>query len=484
MKRSLLIVLVMLLLLAAPAGAPAAPLEEVYDIINTFYLDIDQVDWDELVKAELSDLGRVLGDPYTVYYPQSEFYEFLRDFYGTYSGVGMVLSQEAGKTVIREVFPGTPAERAGLKAGDIIVSVDGTPALGLTLEEVVLLIRGEPGTALKLELKRDNLVFERGVVREDISVPTVASALLGDVGYLAIYSFSEQTPAHFRQKLSQLLQQKPRGFILDLRDNPGGVLGAVLAVAEELLPAGPVVTLRGRYGFEEVYRNTRGAAPLPNLVVLINGGSASSAEILAGAIEDYRVGVLMGEPTFGKASVQTVFLLSDGSGLKVTTGRYYTPLGRSVNKTGLVPAIAVPTLDGQLAAALAYIRSASPTIVYTIGMDTAWYRGSDLRLSGRPYLEGGRSYVPLRELAEAMGATVLWDSGTRTATLKTVWTEIKIPAGLPRGQQDGREFDLTGRAIIKDGRVFVPARAVAEALGGRVYWHGSAWEVIVTWPRF
>ncbi len=481
MKRLAAIVLA-LLLLAAPAVA--APLHEIYSIIETFHIDADAVDWEALLRAGPSGLGAVLGDPYTVYYPPEQFRKFLKDFYGTYGGTGMALSQEEGRTVVREVFPGTPAERAGLKPGDILVSVDGVPVFGLSLEEVVLLIRGTPGTRVVLELEREGLPFTRGLLREDISSPTVTAFMLGDTGYLAVYGFNENTPGFFREKLARLKRQNPRGYILDLRDNPGGLLSAVLAAAEELLPPGPVVTLRGRHGYSETYENRRGAGPLPNLVVLVNGGTASSAEILAGAIQDYGAGILLGEPTFGKASVQTVFLLSDGSGLKVTTGRYYTPHGRSVSGTGLMPGLVVSGPEGQLAAALAYIRSTGPTLVFKIGETVARCCGVDISLSGAPYLEGGRGFVPLRPLAEAMGATVLWDGKTRTATLKTERTQIKIPAGQSRGLQDGREFDLAARTVLKGGRLFVPVRAVAAALGGRAWWHGSAWEVIVTWPRF
>lgn len=480
MKRMLPVVLLVFLLLAVPARA-AALREEIYDIINTFYIDGDRVDWEKLRGAELSELSRVLGDPQAGYFPPDDFRAFMESYLGVYGGVGLVLSQEEGLAVIREVFPGTPAGQAGLRPGDIIVAVDGVPVRGLSLDEVVRLIRGLPGTGVKLEVQREGRLLVHSLVREEVRPPTVAAALLGEVGYLAIYSFNDQTPAQFREALAGLRAHNPRGFILDLRDNPGGLLEAAREVAAELLPAGPVVALRGRSGSETIFYNERGAAPLPNLVVLVNGGSASAAEILAGAIEDYGVGVLLGEPTFGKASVQTVFVLSDGSGLKITTGRYYTPRGRSVNGTGLLPAIAVPSRAGQLDAALAQIRAAGSTLIYTVGSHTARRGGAKLALGGKPYLEGGRVFVPLRELAEALGAAVFWDSASGTATLRPAGRKIKIAAGRLRGEQDGEAFELGGRAVLRGGRLFVPVRAVAEALGGRVRWHGSRGEIIVTW---
>jgi carboxyl-terminal processing protease len=478
MRRFLAVILV-LLLLCLPVAGWAVPLEEIYDIIETFY--VDEVDAEKLRATGPGELGTVLGDPYTVYFTPEEFQLFLEVYYGTYSGIGIIAVQRDEITVVKAVFPGTPAESAGLLPGDIILSVDGKSAAGKSLDHVVSLIRGEPGTTVELELQRGNQILQRSMVRGNIAAPTVYSTLMGDVAYLSLSGFNEQTPDSFRKHLFHLKQFDPRGYILDLRDNPGGSVDAVLQVAAQILPRGPLVSLRDRYGNEEIFINQNGADPLPNLIVLINGSSASSAEILAGAIEDYEAGLLVGEQSFGKASVQTVFLLSDDSGLKVTTARYYTPAGRSINGTGLTPGVIVTADAGQLFKALEIIRSTSPTLVFSIGSGVAWTTEGNLPIDSPPYIEGSRAFVPLRLLAQAAGAEISWNKDSLTATLRTKSTEIKIPVGYTSGLRDGMEFGLLGTAILKEGRVFVPVRAVSGMLGGRIWWNGSKQEVIIAW---
>jgi carboxyl-terminal processing protease len=466
--KKLLAVIIICILLLTPALAGAVPLDEFYSIIEEHY--IENVDSHALRSVQPEHIGDFLGDPYSEYLSPDEMHLLIERFRGSYGGIGVQIIEVDGQIIIEAVFPESPADRAGLLPGDVILRVDDTSVSGLPLEKVSALVRGEEGTPVILELKRNGYLFRRMFNRERIETPTVSGEVIGDVGYIRLESFADSTPASFRRILNKLRIQDPRGYILDLRHNFGGTLDAALEIAEEFLPAGPVVILRDRYG-QEAFGNLDDGAPLSNLVVLVNSYSASAAELLAGAIQDYGAGVIMGQQTFGKASVQSLFLLSDGSGLKLTTAHYYTPADRLLDKIGLTPDIIVDDPVLQLRRALWQVRSVSPSLVFGIGEKSVWSTTGTLELESVPILLSGRCYVPLRPLVEIMGATVIWDDFCRKATVRKGMTVIEIPVG-----QSG---DV--EAVIRNGRVFIPARAVAEALGGRVWWDAQRLEVIVDW---
>ncbi len=478
MKRFFSFILIVSMLLASTA-AWAAPLDEIYQIIETVY--VDEVDSEALRAADPADIGKVLNDPHTAYFSPDDFAAFMEGYFGTFGGIGTAIVQEEEATLIQTVFPGSPAQKAGLMPGDVIVAVDDVSVQGMPLDMVATLIRGEEGTKVNILIRRGSTELNKLIVREIIVIPTMSSFMLGDVAYLGIHSFSEQTPDAFKIELAELQKNNPRGYIIDLRDNPGGSLDAVLEIADRILPAGPRIWVRDRFGNEDSYDNMEAGSLLPNLAVLINNGSASGSEILAGAVQDYAVGTIIGEQSYGKASVQTIFMLSDNSGLKVTTARYYTAKNQSIDKVGLTPDILVESYPEQLETALRQVRSASPTLVFAIGSKSAWSTAGDLQLDASPYIEDGRSYIPVRALGEAMGAEVLWDADNRTAVLQKDGLEIEIPIGQSQGLLNGEPFELLGSAQLRDSRTYVPARAVAEALGGRVWWDDVHHEVVIDW---
>ncbi|MBS4030286.1 MAG: PDZ domain-containing protein [Clostridiales bacterium] len=477
LKKLLAVVLILSILLASSL-AFAAPLDEIYGIIEAHY--IEEVNSRALRATALEDLGKFLNDPYSNYFSKEQLTHFFEGLSGEYGGIGVQIIQDGNDTVILSVFPGSPAEKAGIKSGDIIVSVDGFVVTGLPLSEVANLIRGDIGTSVVLELRRGSTIIKRIIFREQVDSPTVQSELMGDIGYIWIHTFSENTPKLFRNKLAALRQANPRGYILDLRDNPGGSLGAVLDVAEEFLPAGPMIIMNDRYGIEEVYGNIRDGAALPNLIVLVNGNSASASEILAGAVQDYQAGTLLGDQTFGKASVQTFFVLSDGSGLKLTTARYLTAMGQAIDKIGLTPDLVVSGFEEQLNEAVRRIRSTTSTLVFRIGSDNAWSTAGDIAVDAKPFIDRSRSYVPIRLLAETMGAGVTWNQSTKTVTIKKGFNVLEIPVGTSEASLNGKPYAMD-TPILKEGRTFLPARAVAEALGGRVWWDAGKKEVVVAW---
>lgn len=322
---------------------------------------------DELTYAVIHGLLESLDDEYTRFTPP-EAAELVRErMEGTFEGIGaFVRENEEGLTEIVRPMDGQPADRAGLQAGDVVIAVDGESVTDRTLDEVIALIRGPEGTEVTLTIRREGVEpFDATITRAFIEIPIVESEMLEEgIAYVRLTSFSANAEEQLTQALEELLAQNPEGLILDLRDNPGGFLDQSIAVADLFLPEGVVLYERSRtQDIDEVYRSETGelAEGVP-LVVLINAGSASASEIVAGAIRDHDRGVLIGETTFGKGSVQLTHTLSDSSELRVTIARWYLPSNQSIDGNGIAPDIEVETPedlggedDGQLQRAIEYL---------------------------------------------------------------------------------------------------------------------------------
>ena len=262
------------------------------------------------------------------------------------------MDPDTGAPMITGVFRDSPAIEAGLDNGDYFIEVDGTDVSDKTTEEVAALVRGEAGTSVHLKMQRDGGFLEVDVVRRELDVPTVDWAMLdeeeGQIGYLQITQFTETTADQFRKGLEDLRSKGMEKMILDLRGNPGGTVGAVVKVAGELLPQGLVFSVESRNPSSGPQEYTCPGADFDiPLVVLVNGYSASASEILSGAIQDAGVGTVMGTKTFGKGVVQTVFELPDGSGVKLTIGKYFTRGGQDINEKGITPDV-ISELDADL----------------------------------------------------------------------------------------------------------------------------------------
>ena len=276
----------------------------------------------------------------------------------------MVVGKKDNNFVVVAPLEGTPGEKAGIKAGDKIVQVDGKKTAGMQLEDVVAMIRGVQGTEVELILA-DNKGYERTVrvVRGDIKINSVAGEMLAGskIGYIRIAIFNENTSGEFTKKYQELEQMGMQSLVLDLRQNPGGILGESVRVAQHLVSKGPIVSVIDREGRKYTEESYLEKIKYP-LAVLVDHGSASASEIVAGAVQDSGAGKLFGTQTFGKGSVQTVYRLPQNTGLKLTTAKYYTPSGRSINGTGITPdeVVELPehaTKDVQLEAAENYLRN-------------------------------------------------------------------------------------------------------------------------------
>lgn len=286
-------------------------------------------------------------DPYTVFLPPSEAKSFAENVQGSFGGVGMNVGMKEGNIVVIAPLKGSPAERAGIKAGDIITGVDGKNVMGMNSDEAVSIIRGKIGTTVKLTVihPQAKTTTDITVTREEIKIPTIDTETKSGVFVIHLYNFSAESPDLFRDALNEFLQSGSTRLVIDLRGNPGGYLDAAVAMASFFLKEGQVVVSE-RQGKEETVLNHRslGLSGIPTttkVVVLTDGGSASASEILAGALKDHGVAKVVGEKTFGKGSVQELINFKDGSSLKVTIAKWFTPNGVNISEHGIMPDVEV-----------------------------------------------------------------------------------------------------------------------------------------------
>ncbi len=310
--------------------------------IDKYYL----YDVDETKLREYTYKGFVAGleEDYSCYYTKEEYASLQEDTEGVFSGIGAVLQQDKdGYISVVRTIKGSPAEEAKLRTGDILVKVDDEElSLDDDLSTVVTKVKGKEGTTVRVTFVRDGKKKEYTITRRQIESPTVEYEMLADkVGYIQITQFDEITVSQFNQAVDALKADGMEKMVLDLRDNPGGLLNAVVSIADKILPTGLIVYTQDKYGNkEELNASSEDELGVP-LAVLINGNSASASEILAGAIQDYEYGTLVGTKSFGKGIVQNVMGLGDGSALKLTIADYYTPKGRNIHKKGIEPDVEV-----------------------------------------------------------------------------------------------------------------------------------------------
>ena len=325
--------------IALPFGmSTMAKIRQIEKTLDTYYVE----DYDKELAEELmyTGLAASVGDPYTYYLSADSLAEQMEKNSGHFVGIGVeIYAGDDGYIVVSSVTPGGPAEAAGILAEDKITEVDGESITGKTAADVSALVKGEAGTDVTLTIFRESTgeVLEKTVTRQDIQVKTVSWRMMDDnIGYIAITNFRENTYSQFKEALDMLEAEGMEKLVLDLRNNTGGLVKSAHEIGEELLPEGIMVYTMDKDGNREdtlcddVYNDVP-------LVVLVNGNSASAAEILAGAIQDTGRGQLIGTTTFGKGLVQRLFTLPDGSGLNVTIQKYYTPNGTSIHGVGITP---------------------------------------------------------------------------------------------------------------------------------------------------
>ena len=311
------------------------------------YIDrsfIDSVSNDTLSEGLYRGMVEALDDPYATYYTPEEWIKMKEDTTGVYYGIGayLMLDEKYMYPRITGVIPGSGAEEAGIKENDYIMEVEGEDIYDQDLESVVARIRGDEGTSVHITIARGEEgareLMEFDVVRHRVETPTVEWEMLDDdIGYIAIARFEAVTADQFAEALAEVKGKGAKGIVLDLRSNPGGSLTAAVSIAGMMLPKGTVVYTMDRYGNRDDYTSSGNNELQIPMAVLVNGNSASASEILAGAIKDYNKGTLVGTTTFGKGIVQQIFVLEDGSALKITVSHYYTPNGNDIHGVGIEP---------------------------------------------------------------------------------------------------------------------------------------------------
>lgn len=316
--------------------------ESIDKLIQDYYLyDVDETRLTESMYAGLVD---GIEDPYSCYYTKEEYEIVNESTEGHYKGIGVVMiqSKETGAVSVAHCYEGSPAQEAGIREGDIISKVDGTSLEGVELGDVSIMIKSTSEDTVHLTLLRNGEEIELDVTKAAIEIPVVSSEMLADQkGYIAIHQFTAATAHQFQQAYQELNEQGMKSLIVDLRDNPGGLLSGVCDTLDLFMPEGLLVYTEDKYGNKVEYKS-KGKTPIDiPIVVLINENSASAAEIFAGAVKDHEIGQLVGTTTFGKGIVQKIFNLTDGSVVKLTVSGYFTPKGANIHGKGIEPDVAV-----------------------------------------------------------------------------------------------------------------------------------------------
>ena len=308
---------------------------------------VNQTDDVNLIDGAIDGMVKSLGDPHSNYLSPKMYQSLKEQTQGSFAGIGVVMGMDNNKNIkIVAVMEDSPGQKAGLAEGDQIIAVDGTPVTEMAFDEVAAHVRGEPGTDVVLTIMRDGTQQDYTITRDNIKLKTVGHEMLdNNIGYIQIVSFSEDTAQEFMDAYTDLQNQGMQGLVLDLRNNPGGLLGACVDIAKNLVPKGDIVSIVDKDGNKEVYSSDLEQVQYP-VAVLINKNSASASEILSGAIQDTKSGVIIGETSYGKGSVQTILPMMDDDAVKLTIAKYYTPSGRSIDGVGITPDIEVKLDEG------------------------------------------------------------------------------------------------------------------------------------------
>lgn len=321
----------------------AEKIDEIYENINIYYYE--DFEKEQLKEALYKGVVDGLNDPYSVYYTEEEYEDLMVSTTGTYYGIGAGLSQDLDTMIvtITKVYRGTPAEEAGLKNGDIILYVEDMDATSMEVSKLVQHIRGEAGTKVHMTIYRESTeeTLEFDVERRHVELPSIEGEMLENgIGYIQITEFQSKTDEQFEEMLEGFKEQGMKGLIVDVRANPGGLLSSVVNLCDYILPEGLVVYIEDTFGNKEEYTSDKNCIDVP-MVVLIDENSASASEIFAGALKDYEYATLVGKTTYGKGIVQNIIPLEDGDALKLTTAKYFTPLGNYIHEVGIEPDVEI-----------------------------------------------------------------------------------------------------------------------------------------------
>lgn len=413
---SLFLVLMLFLCLVGPANAEEHSVginsfNDIYKYIHD--LHIDKPNSETLIRGAINGMIEELGDPYTEYIPPEDLEDFFSSIDGEYVGVGIQIEPGENYPKITGIIANTPASKADIKPGDLIVKVNGVDIANEPLSKIVQKIRGFEGTKVTITIRREGKNdVDIELVRASINTPTAEGKMLeGNICYIRINTFGSHTPHEFRKILATLVMRGAEKLVLDLRDNPGGLLQASVQICSNFVDTDKVVvSIIDRSGKKEdcLTEDKPYFKGMP-VVILVNKGSASASEILTGALQDYGIATVIGDQTYGKGTVQSVITLKEGGALKLTIAEYYTPKERVISGKGLSPDIQVLTPGLVVPAALNFFNKPGETAVHMeTGKTTATVNGSDVTLRQTALIRSEEIYLPLRFIFEALGYRVDW----------------------------------------------------------------------------
>ncbi|GAA3406849.1 S41 family peptidase [Paenibacillus hodogayensis] len=401
----------MLTLPAAYAGAAKQETPEQYKEVQQLLgiMHISGKTVEDSKEKTIDGLIKTLNDPYTDFFDEEEWKSFQNSLDLNYAGIGMRIGEEEGRFMAVEVFQDSPALAVGLQRGDYIIGVDGKPTAGMQIGDVTGLIRGIEGTEVTIRVQRGDKELDVKPKRGQIHMPVVSGGMMaGGIGYLNVASFSEEADEQFAAMLDVLKSSGIRGLVVDLRNNPGGLLDTAKNIAEQFIERGILIHTRDRNNIDEPLRIENGQTVAFPVVLLVNENSASASEVLTAALQDYKKAVAVGAKTYGKGSVQALYPLQSGGVLKVTVQEYLSPTKRTVNKVGLTPDI---PMEGVVPQLLTGLRTAGLQNV-TLEVEKHLYRlnGFEFFDAALPSLEkNGGVYLPARVLAAAVGEGLEWN---------------------------------------------------------------------------
>ena len=324
-------------------GIPLAKINKIENLIDQYYLfDIDK---NKQQEGAVEGYVKALGDPYSEFLTKEEMDSLNQQTEGEYAGVGIVVTpSETGAITVVSAIKGSPAFEKGIKKDDIILKINGKDYNASQMNDAVKVMKGKPNTDVKLTIARmenkTSKIFDVNITRRMISLTTVNSQKIGDIGYINITQFDRKTDKEFIEQYENLKKQNVKSIVLDLRNNPGGLLDSTVKIADYLLPKGVIVKTVDKNKKEDIQKSDASEQNLP-MVVLVNGSSASASEILTGALKDYKKATIVGEKTFGKGIVQTIIPMEKGEGLKLTISEYFSPKGNKIHKQGITPDVVI-----------------------------------------------------------------------------------------------------------------------------------------------
>ena len=459
-----------------PAFTESFPLlQEIYQTITQDYYT--SVDSSKLVQGAIDGMTGALNDPYTVYYTPTAYQQFTQQVNGQYAGIGAELDQVAQGVEVMTVFPNTPAAKAGVQPGDVFVKVNGKAVAGWSATQVADAVKGNAGTLVTIVFDRGGSNYTAKIERAMITIPTATDKMLPDgIGLITLSQVSDTAASAFQSALNRLKPYHPKAYVLDLRENPGGYVDQAVSIAQDIIPQGKVATLVGRNYPAQVYSSSSGKSLGAPLVVLVDGGTASAAEILSAAIVQNHEGTLMGTQTYGKGIAQEVLPMQDGGYLKITIAQWLTPNGGNIEHKGIAPSYIVTGTQAPLVAAQARL-GGQASMKSTVKVGSKWLTADSQQdaLDYAPALSSGQLYLSPLAVEQSTGAEVTYTKAQKSFAVTLGKDTLDVVLGAMQGTLDGHNVKVLAAKAI-NGQPMLPVRDLTQSfhitsqdLGGGTY---------------